>query len=65
MLTERLRNLERAEIIYRHQVPTVPPKVTYGLTGEGQELTEVLEQLNTLAKRWKDHSKPLSLAKVK
>ena len=56
MLTERLRSLERAEIIYRHQEPTVPPKVTYGLTIEGKELTEVLEQLNILALRWKDQS---------
>ena len=55
MLTERLRNLERAGIIYRHLDPTIPPKVTYGLTEEGQELTEVLEQLNTLAQQWKDH----------
>lgn len=57
MLTERLRNLERAEIIYRHQEPTVPPKVTYGLTDEGKELTDVLEQLNTLAQQWKEQPK--------
>lgn len=56
MLTERLRGLERAEIIYRHQEPTVPPKVTYGLTDEGKELTDVLEQLNTLAQQWKDQT---------
>ena len=54
MLTERLRTLEKAEIIYRHQVPTVPPQVTYGLTKEGRELTTILDQLNTLAHSWED-----------
>lgn len=54
MLTERLRTLEKAEIIYREQKPTVPPQVTYGLTKEGQELTTVLDQLNMLAQQWAD-----------
>ena len=54
MLTERLRSLEKAEIIYRHQEPTVPPQVTYGLTKEGRELTAILDQLNTLAHNWED-----------
>ncbi len=52
MLTERLRTLENAEIIFRHHNPTVPPQVTYGLTEEGHELTTVLDQLNTLAQQW-------------
>jgi len=56
MLTERLRSLERAEIIFRDQEPTIPHKVTYGLTDEGRELTGVLEQLNTLAQQWKDQT---------
>lgn len=54
MLTERLRALETAEIIFRHQAPTVPPQVTYGLTTEGRELTTILDQINTLAYRWQD-----------
>ncbi len=54
MLTERLRTLEKAEIIYREHNPTVPPQVTYGLTKEGQELTTVLDQLNMLAQQWAD-----------
>lgn len=52
VLTERLRMLEAAEIIYRHYEPTVPPQVTYGLTERGQELIDVLHQLNALAERW-------------
>jgi DNA-binding HxlR family transcriptional regulator len=54
MLTERLRSLEMAEIIFRHQQSTVPPQVTYGLTTEGRELTTILDQINTLAYRWQD-----------
>ena len=52
MLTERLRNLEKAEIIYRQYQPTIPPQVTYGLTNEGKELNAVLDQLNTIAQKW-------------
>jgi DNA-binding HxlR family transcriptional regulator len=52
MLTERLRTLEEAEIISRHQQPTVPPQVFYELTKEGRELTTILDQLNLLAYRW-------------
>lgn len=52
MLTERLRSLEMAEIIFRHQESTIPPKVTYGLTMEGRELTTILDQINSLAYRW-------------
>lgn len=52
MLTERVRSLEKAEIIFRHQAPTIPLQVTYGLTTEGRELTTILDQINTLADRW-------------
>ncbi|MDH3504450.1 MAG: helix-turn-helix transcriptional regulator [Nitrospirota bacterium] len=54
MLTERLRSLEKAEIIFRHQALTVPPQVTYGLTTEGRELTTILDQINTVAYRWQN-----------
>jgi DNA-binding HxlR family transcriptional regulator len=57
MLTERLRTLENAEIISRHHEPTVPPRVTYSLTTEGRELTNILDQINTLAYRWQDREK--------
>ena len=56
MLTERLRTLEKAEIIFRQSEPTVPPQVTYGLTTEGRELTTVLDQLNTIAESWQEQA---------
>ena len=52
MLTERLRTLEQAEIIYRDHKATVPPQVFYGLMKEGKELTTILDQINSLAYRW-------------
>ncbi|MGV7227995.1 MAG: winged helix-turn-helix transcriptional regulator [Nitrospirales bacterium] len=65
MLTERLRSLEKAEIISRHHEPTVPPRVTYSLTTEGRELTNILDQINTLAYRWQDREKGRANAKAK
>lgn len=52
MLTERLRMLEEAGVVYRDYQPTVPPQVTYGLTPRGEELREVLDGLSALAQRW-------------
>lgn len=65
MLTERLRSLENAEIISRHHEPTVPPRVTYSLTKEGRELTNILDQINTLAYRWQDQEDGRTKAKAK
>ena len=56
MLTERLSNLEKAEIIYRKHRSAIPPQVTYGLTKEGLELATVLNQLNSLAQKWQNEA---------
>lgn len=64
MLTERLRSLEKAEIIDRHQEPTVPLKVTYELTKEGRELTTILDQINTLAYKWQNQEKKTAKPKI-
>ena len=53
VLTERLRMLQDAEVIYRDFQPTIPPQVTYSLTARGHELHEVLESLNGIARRWR------------
>ena len=52
MLTERLRTLEAAQVVFREYYPSVPPEVTYGLTRRGLELREVLDALDTLARCW-------------
>ncbi len=52
VLTERLRMLQEAGIIHRHFQPTIPPQVTYSLAPRGDELREVLDALNGIARRW-------------
>ncbi len=52
MLTERLRMLERAGVVWRTQAQTIPPAVTYGLTERGKELRCVLDSLGQIARRW-------------
>lgn len=52
ILTERLRMLEKAKIISRHQELTIPPKVTYSFTEQGHELEDLLDKVNALALAW-------------
>ena len=57
VLTERVRMLENAGVIYREHVPTIPPQVTYGLSSRGLELVAALEELFVIAKRWCEEDK--------
>src|SRR5471032_3183143 len=57
MLTERLRMLEEARVVYRHYEPTIPPQVTYGLAKRGEELREVLDKLGEVALRWQSEDR--------
>ena len=52
MLTERLRKLESVNFIYRIHEPTIPPKVSYGLTERGIALRGYLDGLAELAVEW-------------
>jgi len=52
VLTERLRSLEAAGLVHRDYKPTVPPAVSYSLTGRGHELCQVLQGINDIAIRW-------------
>ena len=53
MLTQRLRELEADALIWREQEPTIPPKVTYGLTGHGRAVHGVLLGLEPVAADWR------------
>lgn len=44
-LSQRLKELERYQLLERQQYPTIPPKVIYGLTGRGQTLVGPTAQL--------------------
>jgi len=52
VLTERLRMLEAAGVLWRRQAQTIPPAVTYGLTPRGTELRGVIDGLGKIAHRW-------------
>ena len=45
MLIQKLRELERDEIVHREVYPVVPPKVEYSLTPYGQSLKPILKSL--------------------
>jgi len=57
VLTDRLRMLESAGVIYRDYKPTVPPQVTYGLSDRGKELRQVLDALNDISRRWDEEDR--------
>jgi DNA-binding HxlR family transcriptional regulator len=52
VLTERLRMLEAAGVIYREYKPRIPPEVVYGLTPRGRQLGPILDNLYALAQKW-------------
>ena len=52
VLTERLRMLEKAGVIYREYKPHIPPEVLYGLTPRGRQLGPILDNLDALAAKW-------------
>lgn len=52
LLAERLRRLTAAGFVVRDCVATVPPQVSYSLTGRGRKLGEVLAQLQPIVKEW-------------
>jgi DNA-binding HxlR family transcriptional regulator len=52
MLSERLRELERAGIVVRHVSPDPPVRVDYELTDKGRALEPSLKAIQDWADRW-------------
>ncbi|MGP1395517.1 MAG: winged helix-turn-helix transcriptional regulator [Inquilinaceae bacterium] len=52
VLTDRLRVLEAEGVVFRHYEPTVPPRVTYGLTDTGRHLDTALRAIQDVAQHW-------------
>ncbi|MBQ9313724.1 MAG: helix-turn-helix transcriptional regulator [Clostridia bacterium] len=53
VLTDNLRQLENDSIIYRKDYHTNPPKVEYGMTDLGLELSNTLEVLASFGEFYK------------
>lgn len=51
-LSLRLRALEDEGIVERHTFPEVPPRVEYALTGKGQALLPLIEDMRSYGERW-------------
>lgn len=51
VLTEQLNQLIKAKIVKKYVYHTVPARVKYMLTSEGQELSDLLLQLNRVGER--------------
>jgi len=56
-LSERLQMLEVQGIVVRFSYPESPPRVEYELTGKGQALLPIIEEMRTFGHDWliQDH----------
>ena len=52
MLSERLQELEREEIVERTVIPDTPVRVEYSLTKKGRELTRAIDAITEWADKW-------------
>jgi DNA-binding HxlR family transcriptional regulator len=52
LLSERLRDLERAGIVVRTVTPSTPVLIEYALTERGRDLASVIDGLSAWADRW-------------
>jgi DNA-binding HxlR family transcriptional regulator len=50
MLSERLRDLERAGLVERKVIPSSPPTVEYRLTARGRRLGPLIEAMRAYAR---------------
>ena len=62
VLTERLRTLESAGVVFRHYEQTIPPAVTYGITDRMKDIEKVLVQLEALSRKWQGEGKVVATA---
>jgi DNA-binding HxlR family transcriptional regulator len=52
LLSQRLRELEAAQLLARTVIPTTPVQVRYELTERGRELAEAVQPLVRWGERW-------------
>lgn len=51
VLTQRLRMLEEASLIYRNYQAVIPPRVTYSLAERGHDLVKVLALIDEISEQ--------------
>lgn len=54
VLTDRMKELEKQEIVHRQVYPETPVRIEYILTKKGQAITPVLDAIQTWATNWID-----------
>ena len=52
MLSERLQELEREEIVERTVIPETPVRVEYSLSKKGRELARAIDAITEWADKW-------------
>ena len=52
VLTERLRQLEEKQLIFRRYETSIPPAVSYGMTRKAKKLGKILHDLQSIARNW-------------
>jgi DNA-binding HxlR family transcriptional regulator len=58
LLSERLKELESADIVTREVTPSTPVLIEYRLTERGRDLERVIDELGRWAERWADSPTP-------
>lgn len=52
MLTERMKELEEANILVRNVYPDIPVRIEYELTEKGKELEPVIQSIQNWGETW-------------
>jgi DNA-binding HxlR family transcriptional regulator len=61
LLSERLRELEEADVVTRTVTPSTPVLIEYSLSERGRELAVVMDGLSTWAERWAGDGRSFTL----
>ncbi|TFE02056.1 winged helix-turn-helix transcriptional regulator [Jeotgalibacillus salarius] len=52
ILTERLKELEEHGLVIREVYPETPVRIEYRLSGKGESLTPILDEIQNWADKW-------------
>ncbi|GEK33162.1 winged helix-turn-helix transcriptional regulator [Kurthia sibirica] len=52
LLSERLKELEKEELVERHVYTEIPVRVEYSLTDKGQDMKNAIDEIEKWSKKW-------------